>query len=74
MKNPILETQSNHRLSTEYGFLRLNQILKLIPIGKTTWWNGVKSGRFPKPVKLGARITAWKVEDIKSLINSFHNI
>lgn len=71
MNNPTLETQANYRLSTEYGFLRLNQILKLIPVGKTTWWNGVKSGRFPKPVKLGARITAWKAEDIRSLLNSF---
>lgn len=71
MNNPTLETQANHRLPTEYGFLRLDQILKLIPVGKTTWWNGVKSGRFPKPVKLGTRITAWKVEDIRSLLNSF---
>jgi prophage regulatory protein len=56
----------------EASFLRLDQILKIIPIGKTTWWNGVKSGRFPKPVKLGTRITAWKAEDIKSLINDFN--
>ena len=72
MNNSSLETQSNHRLSPEYGFLRLEQILKLIPVDKTTWWNGVKSGRFPKPVKLGTRITAWKTEDIKNLINGFN--
>lgn len=71
MNNLILETQPNHRLPTEYGFLRLNQILKLIPVGKTTWWNGVKSGRFPKPVKLGERITAWRAEDIRNCINNF---
>lgn len=53
------------------GFLRLSQILKLIPVGKTTWWNGVKSGRFPKPVKLGGRITAWRVEDIRALIERY---
>jgi prophage regulatory protein len=28
----------------------------------------VKDGRFPKPVKLGPRITAWRVEDIRELI------
>ncbi|MEN8130521.1 MAG: AlpA family phage regulatory protein, partial [Pseudomonadota bacterium] len=33
-----------------------------------TWWEGVKTGRFPKPVKLGPRITAWCVEDIRALI------
>lgn len=61
----------------EIGFLRLSQIIgdpkrnipAILPLGKSTWWAGVKSGRFPKPVKsLGKRITAWKVEDIRALI------
>lgn len=62
----------------ETGFLRLPQILgsrklnlpPLIPVGKSTWWAGVRSGRYPKPIKLGPRITAWRVEDIKDLIAS----
>ena len=53
----------------ETGFLRLPTVLNIIPVGKTTWWNGVKSGRFPKPIKLG-RITAWRAEDIKELIDA----
>jgi prophage regulatory protein len=52
----------------ETGFVRLSTILKIIPVGKSTWWVGVKSGRFPKPVKLGERITAWRAEDIRTLI------
>jgi len=41
----------------------------LIPVSKSTWWAGVKSGRYPQPVRtLGARITAWRVEDIRELI------
>lgn len=51
-----------------HGFVRLSTILKIIPISKSTWWAGVKSGRFPKSVKLGRRITAWRVEDIQNLI------
>ena len=51
------------------GFLRLSKILNLIPVGKSTWWDGVKSGRFPQPVKLGPRTTAWRAEDIKDLID-----
>jgi hypothetical protein len=43
----------------------------MIPIGKSTWWAGVKSGKFPQPVKLGARTTAWRVEDIRDLITRF---
>lgn len=65
----------------EAGFLRLTQILgnpkanppipALIPISKSTWWQGVKSGRYPQPVRsLGVRITAWRVEDISMLIES----
>jgi len=53
------------------GFLRLKSILAPagpIPVSKSTWWAGVKSGRFPEPVKLGPRITAWRVEDIRALI------
>ena len=53
------------------GFIRLSAILAPngpIPVGRSTWWAGVKSGRFPKPVKLGPRTTAWKVEDIRELI------
>lgn len=52
----------------ETGFLRLPQVLSYIPLGKTSWWKGVKSGRFPKPVKLSERCTAWRVEDIRDLI------
>ncbi len=53
------------------GFVRLPSIiapLGPIPVSKSTWWAGVKDGRFPKPVKLGLRITAWRVEDIRALI------
>lgn len=55
----------------ESGFVRLSNLLAPvgpIPVSKSTWWNGVKSGRFPKPVKLGPRITAWRVDDIRALI------
>ena len=50
------------------GFLRLYQVLLLIPVGKSSWWRGVKEGRYPKPVKLGPRTTAWKAEDIAALV------
>lgn len=52
----------------ETGFVRLREVLTVIPVGKTCWWEGVKSGRFPKPVKLSIRCTAWRAEDIHQLI------
>lgn len=62
---------SSPRPLPETGFVRLVQLLGPvgpIPVSKSTWWSGVKAGRFPKPVKLGPRITAWRVEDIRALI------
>lgn len=54
----------------ETGFVRLAQILKVLPISKSTWWAGIAGGRFPRPVKLGPKTTVWKVEDIRALIAS----
>jgi predicted DNA-binding transcriptional regulator AlpA len=51
--------------------MRLKQILEILPISKSTWWAGIKTGKYPKPVKLGVRMTAWKVEDIEKLLASF---
>jgi len=58
------------------GFLRLRQIVgdktqgipPIIPVSKSTWWAGVASGKFPKPVKLGPATTAWRAEDIQALV------
>jgi prophage regulatory protein len=68
----------------EAGFLRLWQIIgnpkavpptpALLPIGRTSFLNGVKSGKYPKPVKLGERTTAWRVEDILALINQLGGV
>lgn len=62
----------------ETGFVRLPNIIgdskadppikPVYPVSRSTWWEGVRSGRYPQPVKLGPRITAWRVEDIRALI------
>ena len=64
----------------EFGFVRLKQIigapkasppvLAIIPVSKSSWWDGVKTGRFPKAVKLGPRTTVWRAEDIRALIDN----
>lgn len=52
----------------EFGFLRLNDVLRIIPVSKTTWYNGVRSGRFPKGIRLSQNIVVWRIEDIKNLV------
>ncbi|HWE18028.1 MAG TPA: AlpA family phage regulatory protein [Hyphomicrobiaceae bacterium] len=49
------------------GYLRQAQLIPTIfPFSSATLWRKVKAGTFPKPVKLGPRITAWRVEDIRA--------
>lgn len=50
------------------GFVRLPQILLHIPVSRSTWWAGVKSGKYPSAVKIGPNTTAWKAEEIHGLI------
>ena len=52
------------------GLVRLATILAVIQVSKSTWWEGVRDGRFPKPIKLGPRITVWRAEEIWDLIHN----
>lgn len=55
------------------GYMRLPEVLRHIPVSRSTWWLGVRNGRFPKPVKLGPRTTAWRTQDIHDLIARLDN-
>lgn len=60
----------DNRSFPDSGLVRLKHILAPdgpIPVSKSTWWEGVKSGRFPKPIKLSERVTCWRAEDIRLL-------
>lgn len=50
------------------GFVRIRQVLAVIPVSRAAWWDGVAKGRYPAKVKLGPKTTAWRVEDIRTLI------
>ena len=58
-------------MHTVENFLRLKQVLEIIPVSRATWYAGVKSGRYPAQVKLGLRAAAWKRSDIDKLTASF---
>jgi predicted DNA-binding transcriptional regulator AlpA len=65
---PVLDAKSD--LPSE-GFVRLSQFLgpgRPIPVGRSTWYAGIRTGRFPQPVRLGPRLAVWRVEDIRVLI------
>lgn len=50
------------------AFVRLPEVLRLIPVSRSTWWAGIKAGRYPGGVKLAPRVTAWRVSEIRALI------
>lgn len=52
----------------ETGFLRFKQVQGFFPVSRTTWYRGIRSGRFPKPIMLGPKTVVWKAEDIRALI------
>ncbi|HGC5726844.1 TPA: helix-turn-helix transcriptional regulator [Legionella pneumophila] len=62
------------------GFVREKQIIgdakakppiiPIIPVSKSAWWAGVKSGLYPQPLKLSPGVTVWRVEDIRKLIET----
>jgi prophage regulatory protein len=63
-------TTSNSHFPTT-GFVRISAIIAPngpIPVSKSSWWEGLRDGRFPAPVKLGPKTTMWRVEDILALI------
>lgn len=62
----------------ESGYLRLAQLVGnpkatppipgIIPASKSVIWLWVKQGRFPRPIKLGQRVTVWSVDSIRSYL------
>lgn len=65
--HPLQKNDSTHPFM---GLLRLPKVLEIIPVSRSSWWAGIKNGRYPAPVKLSARSVAWKGEDIKALLDS----
>jgi len=57
----------NQKQLPETGFVRLRTVLDKIPVSRSLWWQGVRTGRFPSPVRNG-RITMWSVQSIRDLI------
>jgi predicted DNA-binding transcriptional regulator AlpA len=66
-------TPAFHTPLPQVGFVRLPTILAVFPVGKSTWWAGIRSGRYPAPVKLGPRVSAWRVEEIRELLDALGN-
>jgi len=77
-------TATTQALLPATGYLRLNNIIgnpkakppipAIIPVCKSSWYAGMKAGRYPKPIKISSRSVAWRVEDIKQLVDEMAGV
>ena len=52
------------------GFIRIASLVQFIPFSQASIWRKVREGRFPKPIKLSERVTAWRVEEVRAWIDA----
>jgi len=74
MTNKVRSNSWRYKMSTndKYkldGFIRLKSVLQIFPVSKTAWFQGVKDGRYPKPIRLAPRTSVYRVSDIRELID-----
>lgn len=67
IKKMNIQTEIHGLNLPDAGYLRLPAVLKIFPVSRASWWAGVKSGKYPKGVKLSSRCTAWSVTSIREL-------
>jgi predicted DNA-binding transcriptional regulator AlpA len=48
--------------------MRLPDVLTLLGVSRSTFWQGIRDGRYPPGVKIGRRATAWRAADIRALL------
>jgi predicted DNA-binding transcriptional regulator AlpA len=68
-----LISNTSARRQDEERLVALNDILHPrgpIAVARSTWWKGVKEGRFPQPIYLGARLPRWRWSDIRRLMET----
>lgn len=71
LSGEIVKQSNEGGAEKKRGFMRLPQVLEILPVSKSTWWKGIRDGRFPKPVKLSERTSAWSRADIDALCDQF---
>jgi predicted DNA-binding transcriptional regulator AlpA len=52
--------------------LRLRDVLALYPVSRTSWYDGITTGQYPPPVRLGKRTVAWRQSDIEAAIRGLN--
>jgi predicted DNA-binding transcriptional regulator AlpA len=68
---PDMQTLAYLRIWQILGDKKANPpVAPLLPISRSSFYSGIKSRKYPAPVRLSARVSAWRVEDIRKLLES----
>jgi len=51
----------------DYAVIRLPDVLRIYRVSESHWWQGIKDGKYPKPIKLGLRARGWRISDVLAL-------
>jgi len=60
-------SETNLKALPDEAIIRLVDVLRLVPVSRATWLRGVKSGIYPKPLRLSTRAVGWRLKDVLSL-------
>jgi len=69
----IIGNADRRRRQQKAGKPESQAIEPLIPVSSSAWWDGIKAGRYPKPIKLSPKVTVWRAEDIRALLSKLGN-
>jgi predicted DNA-binding transcriptional regulator AlpA len=72
MSNEISFKYRRFQVDSNQGFIRQKRLLGILGFSAPTLWRKVKAGTFPKPIKLGANMTAWRVEEVHQWMNGLN--
>jgi len=72
MFNEISFKYRRFQVDSNQGFIRQKRLLGILGFSAPTLWRKVKAGTFPKPIKLGANMTAWRVEEVHQWMNGLN--
>lgn len=55
---------------SSFALMKLPQVLAHMQVSRSSWLEGVRTGRYPAPVRLSERRVAWRISDLKAFIDS----
>ena len=53
-------------MSIQKIFVRINEVVNLTGIPKSTIYQWTAQGKFPRQIKLGERVAAWRLQDVEA--------